>query len=164
MIGSPKVQPVAALQVSMPLHGSPSSQLSGAPAVQPVSASPVSGLQVSMPLQTSPSAQSPSMASWRHPASGWHESVVHEISSSQSVVVPEHEVSVHTSSVVHGFPSSQSSLFGVNVHPFAKPNEYSHASSVHGFPSSQSSSEPEQAPWSQKVFELHGFPSSQGSS
>ena len=146
-------QPVAGSQLSS-VHGFPSSQES-VPLPEQVPRE-----QVSMVVQRSSSLHERLLGVFTHPESGLHTSLVQMLSSSQSkgafvVQLP----SRHTSPVVHGFPSSQTTALGAKTQPVARLQE----SSVQSFPSSQTSEDgPEvHALSAQTSPRVHAFPSLQ---
>jgi hypothetical protein len=124
-------QPEIALQLSV-VHGLPSSQLGGVPAVQ------TPAWQVSSPLHTLASGHGVPFATaacW-HPLTGLHVSFVHGFRSSQEIGEPGVQMpEVHVSSPLHTLPSE-------HVVPFATTGFWHtpalQTSFVHGFESLQS--------------------------
>ena len=162
---------------SFSLHASPSSQAfvklvlvqpevgSQASAVQALVSSQSSFLPLHTPashvspvVQAVPSSQEPVFSFLlSQPALGSHESTVHGLASSQSLVTPAHRLAAHVSSLVQASASSQLAVLLVVV----QPAERSHESSVQGLLSSQTTVAPAHRPTAQPSSLVHASPSSQ---
>lgn len=150
VFGTLRHAPVVESQLSV-VHGLPSSQSRGAPEQDPPEhTSPV--------VQRSPSLQAAVLFVLTHvpPPMCVHESVVHGLSSSQSIGVPAQTPPAHTSPVVQLVPSLHERVLFVLTQPEAGSQE----SSVHGLPSLQVVVLPEQDPLEHTSPVVQAFPSS----
>jgi len=109
-----------------------------------------------------PSSQLAVLFAFTHPVDGLQESVVHTFPSLQSSIPPPtHAPPEQVSVVVHAFPSSQLAVLFAFTHPV----DGLHESSVHTFPSLHINGVPPwQVPDTQVSVPLHTFPSSHSGS
>jgi hypothetical protein len=108
--------------------------------------------------QAFPSLQASVLGAYWHPSDGWQESVVHGLSSEQTMGLdPTQTPPEQVSFVVHTLPSLQLAVFGLNTQPI----EEEHESFVHGLESEHAIVWPAHTPLVHWSFCVHALPSLQ---